>query len=1403
MSVRALLRSHAGYNPISLPTSSRPQFVNQEGYEYDPDTEAEHVPEGTPPIDDAVEGEAQAGLSEGVEVDEDVEMEDPEEEEQVGDEAEVAVEEDETAAPLLSIRESLVLPYSLTQTRHHHLTSLFPHVFSHPPVPSHSRPRPRPPPKGVFQFPTPPPTTAALPTNEYHGPLKAPPLVSLQSSPGPEGQAESSKSAGGDGPQTSAATPSGKRPARPKKLPHPDEVEPPAHEIECISRCTLSVGPVSFSGVEIWIGRFVEPRLTMPKKERAKPGERKEKRKSLAEESAARRAARPKPVASPGAAARPSPGYRPRLAMASTPSGGSMPSRPPIPAYARPPTYRPPPGIPRPPAPGAPPARPTASPQLIQLVNQAASRAPWLSALIYKAAGSTANQEELERLGKAVARLSRGEPIEDLAPPGAAPGATLGVRPGPLPAAIAPRPPAPMNPTVRPSTTGAAANPAPRPPSSAPAVRPSLPAAPASTPASAPDPAVVPAQRSAPMPQPVPGANVGSSGDKADDPDFDDEVDMKGPKQVGGGPLPPQSDQVKAGPNASNSQAVPAPGLTPVGVITPASVPLANSASSTDTSLSSKPPAPVTTHNGPIATGPSIASTRPSASPQAQAVLTPQAARPSIPAAATPPPALTQPSRPSYPLPPPFILIAFKEQPTEKYLLPLGRSSFISRVGGDYVTGPAPPEPPQAVILPEPPVKAEAEGMGDPVQAVSVAPTLPAQDPARPDQKDAPSAETSKLPQLPVQGGKPLRSRTRQSLGRGAKEVPIIAATPPPPPFKPEAVEPVPQAEAAISPEPVKKPRPTSGLPPLPGMAPSPGTILISTCVPSGEERWEKIDWEVLRKRLPYDNPELWDDSVKTAVPVKEEAQVVPSVSTEQPAKHTTPGRGSRHGPGSDEQAENKVKSDRPNKPGILNLAAENFLPSEGAVRPLTIRLSEVEDGVWARLNAVRADVVRFELEQLISDEPELLHGLEESATAPLAAAQRVPTPRVPDPTQSLVGAPGTFTSSNNKTATGGVHSTPPQPLATTSTRRPRFTEAALSVLRDVYMDRKKSYFSSLLSRVPARAFLRSRVSPPPPQELVEATTDKWAPRPYPISTKPLYMPYADDEGDEAGPREIELSPEPKGKKRKAAEETVTFEMPVSLDSLDERVEEGAKRAIGRRGRGGRVSFARARNSATAMEGAEEGRKKKGKRGTEKGTCEGCAREGIKVWRRGPGGRGTLCNQCGDLFVAGKLGPLKAPGAMKAFNGEGDDADPAPTGGEDRKPEIEGTPAPEVDPPMGDCIVLDVPPGSVPKEASTTVAPEEQVAADGQGQAPSSEVEARTTLSPAHAAPAQGAAAAEQTAGDITMEESAEPSENDKVSSHLTGNATPTGTGAPEISRVESGPGIGVDEGVEDGPLGP
>ena len=132
----------------------------------------------------------------------------------------------------------MVLPFSLAQTRQRHLTNLLPHIFSHPPIPSHSRPRARPLPRGKLLFPTPTPKVP-LPSKEYHAPDKT---STASSTPVPtvEGQTQND------------AQPKGKGKNKERDA-------APAHEIECIARCTLTIGPISYPGTELWIGKFVEP----------------------------------------------------------------------------------------------------------------------------------------------------------------------------------------------------------------------------------------------------------------------------------------------------------------------------------------------------------------------------------------------------------------------------------------------------------------------------------------------------------------------------------------------------------------------------------------------------------------------------------------------------------------------------------------------------------------------------------------------------------------------------------------------------------------------------------------------------------------------------------------------------------------------------------------------------------------------------------------------------------------------------------------------------------------------------------------------------------------------------------------------------------------------------------------
>jgi len=115
----------------------------------------------------------------------------------------------------------------------------------------------------------------------------------------------------------------------------------------------------------------------------------------------------------------------------------------------------------------------------------------------------------------------------------------------------------------------------------------------------------------------------------------------------------------------------------------------------------------------------------------------------------------------------------------------------------------------------------------------------------------------------------------------------------------------------------------------------------------------------------------------------------------------------------------------------------------------------------------------------------------------------------------------------------------------------------------------------------------------------VEATNDKWGPRAYPISTKALYNRDGDYDGQ---PISLESVAPKRGNKR-AVEPDVTFEIPVSLDQLDEMVAENALK--GKKGKG------------------MDGRKRTGKRWVAGTVCEGCGRGDKRVWRSGPGGPRT------------------------------------------------------------------------------------------------------------------------------------------------------------------------------------
>ncbi|WWC66517.1 uncharacterized protein I206_100420 [Kwoniella pini CBS 10737] len=1305
MSSRALHRSNADFTPIELPSYPRPQQVNADGYEIDYDL---LQPNGQKIIaieQDLIRDELEGG-EEAEEVDQDIGGE--EDIDMNGIEADDEVEnlddsEKIDKEPLLSLADSLVLPYSLTQTRYHHLTSLLPHIFSHPAIPSHSKPRARPPPKGTFLFPTPPAPIQPLPNPEYHGP-------SL-SAEAPK-QGDSSKSAGTtEVPLTGTPPPTGKpsRPSRPKK---PINEEWPAHEMECISRCTLSVGPISFPGTEIWVGRFVEPKVTLPKPQRAKPGERKEKRKSLAssqdsiKRSRARQTGVERSIGTPNRLhSRP---------PSSSSSHNPTPLRPNTPtAYApRPPIYRPSPGPAFPVRPIPQPNRPTtASPHLIQLVNQAATRHAWLSALIYKAAGSTANQVELERLGKAVARLSRGEPIEDLAPP-----ETLSATPGSGPsAASAAQAPGLAHPPAQPTGPNSTDTVlAPRQASDGSSINPTVSPMKTSTSGlnSHPTTSSVSTQGSKDTTAtelPVVEANSNQApATTADDSDSDSDVDMSGRPQVGGGSLPLHSDPAEQSDVQAHeyTSSVPNPAAsasTTAGTTTAPSHPSIDpaqpddSVSSAASPQSQVPPVSASTrttqnplisqvrdtplstaayamnpasHMGmspgisPASNNAVISPLNPvtnslASRPQTVAPLIPPLAasvpplhptNPPVPPFAQPPPPpqiatnTPPPPKPTYPLPPPFLLIAFKEQPTEKYLLPLGIRSFISRVGGEYVTGPRPPEPDSLSIPAPASIAVNREISFIPTQAELGSPTVPT---ASSEPTTESIAGTAPFPPIdptviiPVPT-KPLRNRTRQSLGRHAKELPDPATDSLP-------SEPIPLSDTEVKAEPeiIVRSRPQSGLTPLPGQKPEAGTILISTILPSGLARWEKIEWDDIKKGLPFDNPEFWDTSDKPLTEVKEEPQEPSS-----PVVPQQPSRALRHARSTSDMAE-KPQKPKNLKPEILNIASKDFVPAEGDVQPVTIRLAGIDDNVWKKMKNIAEITEKHDIERMFEHEPVLLDGIE---VYPYRKVEKPSTEIVP------------LVPENQDPVTPGA------PKIQNITRG--LTSKAIELLRPTYLARKAAGFTELLKRVPTRSFLQTRVAEPI-QEIIDATADKWAPRPYPISTKPLYQADENDNDEEEMIRapEIEFSPPPNKKSKKGEESAVTFEVPVSYDRLDEKVAEGVKNSV-LNARGGRSGRKYTKRASTGGDGGDKPKRQgnKGKRGVQNGICEGCGMENIKVWRRGPTGRSTLCSPCGDLFVAKKLPPLKRPGAMKAFlSANGGGVDGEDEGGDaDEKNESEG-----------------------------------------------------------------------------------------------------------------------------------
>ena len=260
-----------------------------------------------------------------------------------------------------------MLPFSLLQTRQRHLTHLFPHLFSHPPIPSHSRPRARPIPKGTFLFPTPAPPELPLPLKEYHAPAKPPPSA-LTAPPPPDSPAPGTPG---------TPDPAGQsRPSKPKAK-GKERAIAPAHEIECIARVTLSIGPISYPGTEVWMGRFVNPRGDQPngprKREKgdAPVGAVPKKRKHDGGRPAAVKEKKKHLPAIAGMSVKtgPAPGTRPPQQPVAGPS--RPPGMPPAPSTGAP--------APRPPVPGRPPGAtstrpPIASPRTRQLCAKLTNR---------------------------------------------------------------------------------------------------------------------------------------------------------------------------------------------------------------------------------------------------------------------------------------------------------------------------------------------------------------------------------------------------------------------------------------------------------------------------------------------------------------------------------------------------------------------------------------------------------------------------------------------------------------------------------------------------------------------------------------------------------------------------------------------------------------------------------------------------------------------------------------------------------------------------------------------------------------------------------------------------------------------------------------------------------------------
>jgi hypothetical protein len=709
-------------------------------------------------------------------------------------------------------------------------------LFTHPPIPAHSRPRARPPPKGTFLYPTPPPLVHPLPHREYHAPTQTTKkTVDSTGSPAPEA--------------TEVAESKRRKYGRNKGKSKADENEAPAHDIECIARVTLSIGPFSFPDTELWVGRFVQPRAAAPKPPRAKkiPGER----KKAGESGPSKRPNQPyTPLMSNsamyGANTRPPPagpsGYRPRPPMPPPVSGPTGQSRPPAAPRAE------------------------LSPDLIKRVNEAATQHSWLSQIIHKAARSQATKEELAKLGRVVNRLKEGKDVGESAQEGITPGpASSQAGPSRLPAHI---------------------------PTSA------LPSGPSPIAKSA---TPKPSHRAKQSPESLGSDTL--TPPPEDDSDDDSDVDMKGPQQVGGGG-PGDVDPHSANhyPSMPTTSQPPQPPPYP-------------SSSWTSTRPSHHSPyEPSTYTTVPSRDSSSFASPPPVIRPPThQYVAGPHGYQPhpQVYAAYGMAPPAPPPPRPTYNLPPPFLLVAFKEAPTEKLQLPLGSLSYISRVGDKDETTTGVPS----------------------TNEISLS------------SNDATVSATASQG-----GGSASNSRTRQSLGKDTK----ISAPPDTTAMK-----------TAETPK-AKEDRPKlSGIHRLPGASPPAGTVLISTFVPGTE--WNKPDWEDLSTRLPFNNPYFERPRPKpTEVKIEPIAESIDMTATVTNSPRRDVGKSRSVSVSEAGQAKSERDADSlPISGKLLNIAAESFLPEGGDVHAVTIRLGDVTEQTWQRLKTINGMVTTAELKTL------------------------------------------------------------------------------------------------------------------------------------------------------------------------------------------------------------------------------------------------------------------------------------------------------------------------------------------------------------------------------------------------------------------------------------------------------